>query len=923
MIISNDTTWCFYSVGKYVWCILRLGTILMVLVFVGSLSLARPSCQATNWLSGRQKRDGSDNDLNTAQDYQDMSILLSGSMFAWYPWVLFHCWVFQWALCKIHFWPELISISFTSDHLAACVKSSPTNSERLMPPCKLGFNEAKAAWGHWDYVDLSQFTKVPEGSIKSSALWLMKDCGTKAQNPGLLAGVASFSAGIALHRIRPWKSQSEKLPQNHGTSISTLELCDPEEKQSTSWLSTLLKTAGAGCIIGAASRKVHKYRRAYRAKAEKFPCASKMAKGLLDPLDETTGESELDEVDRKTRRRVRQVVLILSPNCVKPWWKFRSWDRAGFFTPKSKHAKHAGLCPRVRQPKMILLDWSLWTRAWKKKALVKWFCPSCISSRSNTFRRHPRFRPMHLPGLLHLGGSVAFHRWMSLQKTSRIKTMQVRKRSAPKLQISWKNRQERWNWQKVVWQLQTSRWMKAVWKILHCQHCHLPHHLSQHVQYWLRLVISSTCRVPRTCHLPRQEMYNRFIQVLFPQGQKSHHVRWRHLSELSPKPFNHLPLPESHIWRDHMHFNPVLSQVLSVLTFHPAHHLDHLGHLDLSPEQSSRCQVSLLRQQKEPREHFCPWAVHLCRKALTSRNGQHLPRWTHQNLSHQHHKQHGARMSFGQVTPHMETEQSLRDPQALQLDQLQSNQYNQRVLLQLLCQAHPCQAAKNFLALGWAHGHQAADRLQRRLQVGTNLMDWGRHLAACNPKVDCHHPRQQQVQAVLVPCQHRVHLAFPLEAPQQVLRMNMRCTLTRVAADRLLLNAKDVQGLIPHHEAVTQGLALQTAESVAMISCQTFQYNAHPEQKRPILPILPILRAWEPTKIVKMVKACKMSRHCKPEKAMQKKLKTSKSLKAPEGYFVGWKKSGVFQLCILQISGRRAVSPNVSPWTCGVVLHVL
>lgn len=151
-----------------------------------------------------------------------------------------------------------------------------------------------------------------------------------------------------------------------------------------------------------------------------------------------------------------------------------------------------------------------------------------------------------------------------------------------------------------------------------------------------------------------------------------------------------------------MHFNPVLSQVLSVLTFHPAHHLgdlDHLGHLDLSPEQSSRCQVSLLRQQKEPREHFCPWAVHLCRKALTSRSGQHLPRWTHQNLSHQHHKLHGARMSFGQITSHMETEQSLRDPQALQLDQLQSNQYNQRVL-RLLCQAHPCQAAKNFLALG-------------------------------------------------------------------------------------------------------------------------------------------------------------------------------------------------------------------------------
>ena len=557
---------------------------------------------------------------------------------------------------------------------------------------------------------------------------------------------------------------------------------------------------------------------------------------------------------------------------------FRSW----VFTAESKPAKHAGLCPRVRQQKMILLDWSLWTRAWKKKALVKWFCPSCISSRSNTFRRHPRFPPMHLPGLLHLGGSHAFHQWMSqLQKTSRIKPMQVRTRSAPKVQISWKNRQERWkNLPQVVWQLQTSRSMKAVWKLLNCQHCHLPHNLSHHVQYWLRLVINSTCRVPRTCHLPRQEMYNRFIQVLFPQGQKSHHVRWRHLSDLSPKPFNHLPLPELHIWRGHMYFSPVLlSQVLSVPTFHPVHHLGHhLGHLDLIPEQSSRW-LSLLRPRKEPR-HFCPWAVHLCRKALTqSCSGQHLPRWTHQNLSHQHHKLHGAKMSFGQITPHMETEESVRDPQALQLDQLQwlqSTKYNQRVLLRLLCQAHPCQAAKNFMALGWAHGHQAADRLQRQLQVGTNQMDSGRRPAACNPKVDCHHPRQQQVQAVLVPCQHRVHLAVLLEAPQQVLRMNMRCTLTPVAADRLLLNAKDVQDLIPHHEAVTQGLALQTAESVAMISCQTFQYNAHPEQKR-------LLRVWEPTKIVKMVMVCKMSRHCKPARETQKKPKKSKSLKAPEG----------------------------------------
>ena len=56
----------------------------MVLAFVGSLSLARPSCQATNWLSGLQKRWVRQEWF----EYQDRSIRLSGSMIAWYPWVL-------------------------------------------------------------------------------------------------------------------------------------------------------------------------------------------------------------------------------------------------------------------------------------------------------------------------------------------------------------------------------------------------------------------------------------------------------------------------------------------------------------------------------------------------------------------------------------------------------------------------------------------------------------------------------------------------------------------------------------------------------------------------------------------------------------------------------------------------------------------
>ena len=125
-----------------------------------------------------------------------------------------------------------------------------------------GFNDAKLAWGNWDYVDLSHFIEVPRRSIKSSAMSLMKECGAKAHHPGLIAGVASFSAGLALHRIRKSHGRHRALP------VTTLEkpslpseLC-PEEKLhlhgNHQWL-PLLKATAAVCLLLAASRKVRKH----------------------------------------------------------------------------------------------------------------------------------------------------------------------------------------------------------------------------------------------------------------------------------------------------------------------------------------------------------------------------------------------------------------------------------------------------------------------------------------------------------------------------------------------------------------------------------------------------------------------------------------------------------------------------------------
>ena len=146
----------------------------------------------------------------------------------------------------------------------------------------LGFNDAKLAWGNWDYVDLSHFTKMPGTSITASALSLMKGCGAKAQHPGVLAGVASFSAGIALHRMRRSHSKRTSACVDIARPVQTLAICK-DCKKDRSWLPAFLKSTGAAVFIFAASRKVRKrWKTAFAAKTIKLDAPAKSAIQLDD-----------------------------------------------------------------------------------------------------------------------------------------------------------------------------------------------------------------------------------------------------------------------------------------------------------------------------------------------------------------------------------------------------------------------------------------------------------------------------------------------------------------------------------------------------------------------------------------------------------------------------------------------------------------
>ena len=175
----------------------------------------------------------------------------------------------------------------------------------------LGFNDAKQAWGNWDYVDLSHFTKMPGTSITASALSLMKGCGVKAQHPGVLAGVASFSAGIALQRMR----------RSHGKrSSACVDIAGPvptkaqDIRKDRPWLPVALKSTGAAVLILAASRKVRKrWKSAFAAKSIKLDGPVKSAIQLDDaPATAPKAAIFADSCELGTSGKVQESIQSLS-----------------------------------------------------------------------------------------------------------------------------------------------------------------------------------------------------------------------------------------------------------------------------------------------------------------------------------------------------------------------------------------------------------------------------------------------------------------------------------------------------------------------------------------------------------------------------------------------------------------------------------
>ena len=148
----------------------------------------------------------------------------------------------------------------------------------------LGFNDANLAWGHWDYVDLSHFIgNMPGTSLTASALSIVKGCGAKAQHPGVLAGAASFSAGIALHRMRRSHGRRSSEHVNTVGPPPTHDICQ-HRKDERSWLPVLIKGTGGACLLFAASRKVRKRWKAVAAKTTKLERSMKPVLQLEDAV---------------------------------------------------------------------------------------------------------------------------------------------------------------------------------------------------------------------------------------------------------------------------------------------------------------------------------------------------------------------------------------------------------------------------------------------------------------------------------------------------------------------------------------------------------------------------------------------------------------------------------------------------------------
>eukprot|EP00438_Fugacium_kawagutii_P012545 Skav207342 [mRNA] locus=scaffold426:85383:86069:+ [translate_table: standard] len=148
----------------------------------------------------------------------------------------------------------------------------------------LGLNNSQLASANWDYVDPS-FTKMPGTSLTAYALSLMKGCGVKAQHPGVLAGVASFSAGIALHRMKRGHGKRTTACRDiMPRPLPTQEIPkDGSGREERLGLPVVLKAAGATCLIFAASRKIRKrWKTALAEKKIKVSAPAKSAIALND-----------------------------------------------------------------------------------------------------------------------------------------------------------------------------------------------------------------------------------------------------------------------------------------------------------------------------------------------------------------------------------------------------------------------------------------------------------------------------------------------------------------------------------------------------------------------------------------------------------------------------------------------------------------
>ena len=130
---------------------------------------------------------------------------------------------------------------------------------KLMALYNMGFHDAKLAWGNWDYVDLSHFSNIPPGGeLRTSAVMFVKECREKAHPPGLFASVASFTAGIALHRMWHHQKKSEKVTIPRLVELPNRKACSEVQRPSNWALPLVVKCSGAAVLVMAASRKVRR-----------------------------------------------------------------------------------------------------------------------------------------------------------------------------------------------------------------------------------------------------------------------------------------------------------------------------------------------------------------------------------------------------------------------------------------------------------------------------------------------------------------------------------------------------------------------------------------------------------------------------------------------------------------------------------------